>query len=123
MGKYDELFRAAEALKGDKLISERDEEGYYYTDAVKKFYDEVDKIGQLPDFCPGKDSEIVKRNGLKNVYTFDVSDKDAECVLAFLVYIYRGERFMDELTIDVIKEGVIGRAIDRLKELDAEEKA
>ncbi len=118
-GKFDELFGAADALKGDRLLEKSDDGETYYTDAVKYYIEAVYRFSQKnPEYDMGNYDDILMYNGFDNYETFDVSDKDAECCMAMLIFLNRGEHFGSDTVYRGIKCGLVERCIARLRELD-----
>ena len=129
MGKFDELYKAAEALKGDRLI-ERIERGYpVLSDAVNAFMKAVHGFHMAnPEYGLGDYFEILEQNGFSGgSLQFDAEDvdsMDARCIMAMLVFFTRAyHHSMNDMIVDYIKNGVVEKAVDRLKELEAGEKA
>ena len=122
-GKFDALFEAADALEGDKYFEEGDDGYPYYTDAVNRFFYEVEHFFvNNPDYDPRESRDILDRNGFENAYSFDLSDKDDRCVMALFLSMISHERFNDGLLGTMCKNGIVQKAVARLKELEESKK-
>ena len=127
MSKFDGLYRAAEALEGDKLI-ERKVRGYpVLSEAVKGFMKAVHGFHMAnPEFGLGDYFGILEQNGFLGdggrLFDADaVAAMDEQCIMAMLVYFTRAFRHSgNTMIVDCIRDGVVGRAIERLKALDGE---
>ncbi|MBR4749058.1 MAG: hypothetical protein IK083_05760 [Abditibacteriota bacterium] len=123
-GRFDALFRAAAALEGDRFF-EKEKDGHaVYTEAVRKFFDEVDRFFEDdPEYEAEKSLEILRQNGYFNMFDFDVSDKDARCVMALLMKIRTDDQYYDGVLGVMCKKGIVQEAVARLKELEEEKRA
>ena len=123
MGKFDELLEVADGLKGDKIV-EYVKDGYpVYTDAVMRFEHAVYRFhNENPDYGLKDYWGILEQNGFvsKLIY-FDLSDKDARCVMAMLMLVIRGERFCEGHIAGAFNSGVVQRVFGRLRELNESE--
>ena len=65
--------------------------------------------------------EILEKNGLewgtKSMSDADVSDLDAQCVMALIMGAVRAERFCDGALLGFFKDGSIKKWLERLKEV------
>lgn len=66
--------------------------------------------------------DILNQNGLKwgskSMSTADVSNLDAQCIMALITGAVRAERFCDGALLGFFKDGSIRKWLERLKELD-----
>ena len=135
MKKFTELTKFIEIIEKDKIgefVFDNESKGtwedpiemtwFRYSEMSLEFIDavyEFDKANN--EYELHKYVDILKRNGisleesLKNV---DVSDLDAQCVLALIMSIIRGDRFCEGLLASYLKSGCIVKWLGRLKELD-----
>ena len=127
MGKFDELFRAAEALEGDALIEGKIRGYPVLSDALTGFMKAVHGFHMAnPEFGLGDYFEILEQNGFLGdggrLFDADaVASMDEQCIMAMLVYFTRAYRHSgNTMIVDCVRDGVVGRAIERLKALDGE---
>ncbi len=118
-GRFDALFRAADALEGDRFF-EKEKDGHaVYTEAVINFFDEVEAFfADDPEYDATEYSEILERNEYYNIYDFDLSDKDERCVMALLMKIREDDRYYDGVLGAMCEKGIVQKAVARLRELD-----
>ena len=89
----------------------------------------IDAVYQLsdanPDFNLTRYSEILEQHGLEwnmeSLKGADVSDMDAQGVMAMLMGLMRGERFCDGCILASLKDGTVQRWLNRLKEISEDE--
>ncbi len=125
MGKFDGIYEAAEALEGDKPL-ERIVRGYpVLSDAVEGFMKAVHGFHMAnPEYGLGDYFGILEQNGFLSggdrLFDADtVAAMDDRCILAMLAFFTRAFRHsMNDMIVDYIKNGVVQKAVDRLKELE-----
>ena len=94
-----------------------------YSKVVLRFTSDLSAfIHEHPEFALNRYSEILEKNGLKwdgeSMREADVSDKDAQCVLALILGAVRAERFCDGALMGFFKDGSIEKWLKRLLEID-----
>lgn len=94
-----------------------------YSEMVDHFVAEVYTFhDKHPEFGLHRYGEILEENGLewggKSMSAADVSDKDAQCVLALILGAVRAERFCDGALMGFFKDGSIEKWLMRLLEID-----
>ena len=94
-----------------------------YSDMVDQFVEDVYSFSdEHPEFGLNRYGEILEKNGLewggKSMSAADVSDKDAQCVLALILGAVRAERFCDGALMGFFKDGSIEKWLTRLLEID-----
>ncbi len=133
MTKYDELLKIEEELKGDKFgewVHDKEHKGTKddpihlpfpnYTEAVFKFMDAVyNFVENNPDYDLSNYDEILERNGyrINDINAIDVSGMDEKCLMAFFVFLVRGERFCDGMILSALEKGTIQKCFKRLREI------
>lgn len=86
-----------------------------FVDAVYKFNNENDEYDLFNYKAILEKNGITFDNSLENV---NVSTLDAQCVLALIMSVVRGDRFCEGLLATFLKNGCIVKWLERLKELD-----
>ena len=137
MSRYDNILKYIDLLKDDSVGKWHFDEEHkgteddpihmayvQYTQIVREFIGEIFKFHENnPDFELANYKSILAKRGIKKVNNPDVSDMDAQGVMALLMSIARGERFCDGLILVYIKNGTVMKWLLRLKEIrDLEEK-
>ena len=94
-----------------------------YSDMVDQFVEDVYSFSdEHPEFGLNRYGEILEKNGLEwggqSMSAADVSDKDAQCVLALILGAVRAERFCDGALMSFFKDGSIEKWLTRLLEID-----
>ena len=94
-----------------------------YSEMVDHFVADVYSFhDEHPEFELNRYGEILEKNGLewggKSMSAADVSDKDAQCVLALILGAVRAERFCDGALMGFFKDGSIEKWLMRLLEID-----
>lgn len=94
-----------------------------YSDMVHHFIDDIyDFIDHNKDMELNRYGDILNQNGLKwgskSMSTADVSNLDAQCIMALITGAVRAERFCDGALLGFFKDGSIRKWLERLKELD-----
>jgi hypothetical protein len=77
--------------------------------------------GSHPEYGLERYNELLEQNGLEwseKMSNADVSDKDAQCVLALIVGAVRAERFCDGALRSFFENGSIKKWLARLLEID-----
>lgn len=91
-----------------------------YTDTVNSLVWEVYTFdNNNPDYGLKDYLDILDRYGYKDVppQTIDVSNVNAQCLMAMFMWLIRGERFCDGLILETLESGIVQRWIGRLREL------
>ena len=93
-----------------------------YSELVHRFIDDVYEFNDAnKDFGLNRYGEILERNGLewgtKSMSEADVSQLDAQCVMALIMGAVRAERFCEAL-LGFFRDGSIRKWLERLKEID-----
>ena len=93
-----------------------------YSEMADKFVEDVYAFhNEHPEFELNRYGEILEKNGLEwggNMSTANVSDKDAQCILALIIGAVRAERFCDGALLAFFKNGSIEKWLTRLLEID-----
>ncbi|MCB5377212.1 MAG: DUF6508 domain-containing protein [Flavonifractor plautii] len=94
-----------------------------YSELVHRFIDDVYEFNDAnKDFGLNRYGEILERNGLewgtKSMSEADVSQLDAQCVMALIMGAVRAERFCDGALLGFFRDGSIRKWLERLKEID-----
>ena len=93
-----------------------------YSEMVHHFIEDVYDFNENnKDFELTHYVEILEKNGLewgtKSMSDADVSDLDAQCVMALIMGAVRAERFCDGALLGFFKDGSIKKWLERLKEV------
>ena len=93
-----------------------------YFETENKFVQDVYAFQDShPEYNLERYNELLEQNGLEwsgNMCIADVSDKDAQCVLALIVGAVRAERFCDGALRSFFENGSIKKWLKRLLEID-----
>ena len=93
-----------------------------YTDASFQFLDAVYKFNNENDeYDLVNYKAILEKNGItfeESLVNVDVSDANAQCILALIMSVVRGDRFCEGLLAKFLKNGCIVKWLERLNELD-----
>lgn len=96
-----------------------------YSETVEKFIKDLNIfIIKNKELELNKYEDILQRNGIQHnidvIYNTDVSDKDAQCVMAMFMFVLRAERFSEGNILDFLECGSIIKWLKRLNEIDAD---
>lgn len=94
-----------------------------YSEMVHHFIDDVYKFNENnKDFGLNRYGEILEKNGLewgaRSMPEADVSQLDAQCIMALIMGAVRAERFCDGALLGLFEDGSIRKWLERLKEID-----
>lgn len=94
-----------------------------YSEMVDQFVEDVYSFSnEHPEFGLNRYGEILEKNGIewgsKSMSAADVSDKDAQCVLALILGAVRAERFCDGALMGFFKDGSVRTWLTKLLEMD-----
>lgn len=93
-----------------------------YSEMVDGFVKDVYAFNdEHPEFGLNRYGEILEKNGLEwggKMSAADVSNKDAQCVLALIIGAVRAERFCDGALMGFFKDGSVEKWLMRLLEID-----
>ncbi len=94
-----------------------------YSVLVHHFLDDVyEYVDSCKDLGLNRYGEILEKNGLewgtKSMSEADVSQLDAQCIMALIVGAVRAERFCDGALLGFFEDGSIRKWLERLKEID-----
>lgn len=136
MNKYDNLIKYLPLLEDDNFgtwVIDRKNDGTMehpihmpfvnYSEMVNHFIDDIyDFVDHNEDMKLTQYNEILNKNGFewgsKSMSEADVSDLDAQCIMALLVGAVRAERFCDGALLGFFKDGSIRKWLERLKKID-----
>lgn len=136
MSKYENLIKYLPLLDEDTFgtwVIDRENDGtsehpkqmpfVNYSEMAHHFIEDVyDFIAHNEDMELTRYGDILNKNGLewgnKSMSEADVSDFDAQCIMALLTGAVRAERFCDGALLRFFKDGSIRKWLVRLKELD-----
>lgn len=136
MGRFDKLTSYLAQLDGDDIGTwhiDRENNGtpehpiqmpfVNYSVLVHHFLDDVyECVDTCKDLGLNRYGEILEKNslewGTKSMSEADVSQLDAQCVMALIVGAVRAERFCDGALLGFFEDGSIRRWLERLKEID-----
>ena len=120
MSKYDSLVKYICILDGDSFgswVIDRENDGTLEHPIQMPYVSYSDKDMELNRY-----GDILNQNGLKwgskSMSTADVSNLDAQCIMALITGAVRAERFCDGALLGFFKDGSIRKWLERLKELD-----
>ena len=93
-----------------------------YTEVVNELIDAVYKFeDENPEYELTKYGELLKERGLewgqRSMENADVSNMDAQGIMALLMGMVRAERFCDGAIMGMIKSGAVKKWLMRLQEL------
>ena len=134
MQKFQALTKYAPLIARDEIgswVIDRENDGsaehpihipvVSYSDMVEAFVRDVyDFCHEHPELGLTEYRKILKRNGLKCDGNDDLSDKDAQCVLALILCAVRTERFCTGTLMSLFKNGSMEAWLTRLLEIDGE---
>lgn len=94
-----------------------------YSEKVDRFVEDVYEFSDMhPEYALNRYGEILEKNGLKwestSMSDADVSEQNAECILALILGAIRAERFCDGALLSFFKNGSIEKWLKRLLEID-----
>lgn len=95
-----------------------------YSDIVNDFVSDVYKLNdENPEFCLNNYSDILEKNDIKwaqdPLENADVSNLNAQCIMALIISVVRAERFCDGTLLSFLKSGTIKKWLIRLQEIDS----
>ena len=133
--KFDKLIGLLEPLETDSVgewIIDKEHKGTEddpipfpypkYTEVVNELIDAVYKFeDENPEYELTKYGELLKERGLewgqRSMENADVSNMDAQGIMALLMGMVRAERFCDGAIMGMIKSGAVKKWLMRLQEL------
>lgn len=129
--KFDKLIGLLEPLETDSVgewIIDKEHKGTEdfpypkYTEVVNELIDAVYKFeDENPEYELTKYGELLKGRGLewgqRSMENADVSNMDAQGIMALLMGMVRAERFCDGAIMGMIKSGAVKKWLMRLQEL------
>lgn len=133
--KFDKLIGLLEPLETDSVgewIIDKEHKGTEddhihfpypkYTEVVNELIDAVYKFeDENPEYELTKYRELLKGRGLewgqRSMENADVSNMDAQGIMALLMGMVRAERFCDGAIMGMIKSGAVKKWLMRLQEL------
>ena len=136
MGKYDILTKYIPIIQEDSIgewVVDKENDGtpehpmqlpfVSYSEMVHKFINDVYTFEENnKDMELTRYGDILKDNGLewgaKSMKNADVSNLNAQCVLALIMGVVRAERFCDGALLDFFKSGCILKWLERLKSIE-----
>ena len=138
MAKFIELTKFIEVIEKNKIgewIIDTESKGtsddpiqmpwVKYTDVSIGFVDAVYKFSNDNDeFDLFNYKAILEKTGItfeESLVNVDVSALDAQCILALIMSVVRGDRFCEGHLASFLKNGCIVKWLKRLKELDEQE--
>lgn len=96
-----------------------------YSGLVREFEEEFYRFAEIhPEYEHTRYGEILEKHnipwgwGSREMHESDVSDFDAQCVLALITGAIRAERFCDGALLAFFRDGSISRWLKRLKDMD-----
>ena len=139
MGKFDELIALLEPLENDSYgdwTFDKTHKGTLedpmhmpfieYTEIVHSLIQAVYRFSENnPDYELREYTKLLKDRGLEWNHSVlesaDVSNMDAQGVMAILMGLIRGERFCDGVILASLKKGIVQKWLRRLKEISESE--
>ena len=133
--KFDKLIGLLELLENNSVgewIIDKEHKGTEddpihfpypkYTEVVNELIDAVYKFeDENPEYELTKYGELLKERGLewgqRSMENADVSNMDAQGIMALLMGMVRAERFCDGAIMGMIKSGAVKKWLMRLQEL------
>ena len=133
--KFDKLIGLLEPLENDSVgewIIDKEHKGTeddhihfpypMYTEVVNELIEAVYEFEhENPEYELTKYGELLKKRGLewrqRSMENADVSNMDAQGIMALLMGMVRGERFCDGAIMGMIKSGAVKKWLLRLQEL------
>ncbi|MEK4337861.1 MULTISPECIES: DUF6508 domain-containing protein [Bacillus] len=94
-----------------------------YSETVRRFIEDVYTFAeQHQEMELTRYSEILKENriegGMNDMGNVDISNVNAQCVLALIMGVLRAERFCEGVILDVFTKGTIVKWLERLERLE-----
>ncbi|MEH7551960.1 DUF6508 domain-containing protein [Bacillus altitudinis] len=94
-----------------------------YSETVRRFIEDVYTFAeQHQEMELTRYSEILNENGIEggtnDMENVDISNVNAQCVLALIMGVLRAERFCDGVILDVFTNGTIVKWLERLERLE-----
>ncbi|WP_342502470.1 DUF6508 domain-containing protein [Bacillus sp. FSL R5-0397] len=94
-----------------------------YSETVRRFIEDVYTFAeQHQEMELTRYSEILKENGIEggtnDMENVDISNVNAQCVLALIMGVLRAERFCEGVILDVFTNGTIVKWLERLERLE-----
>ena len=91
-----------------------------YSDLAEEFIHDVYKLQEKMELYRYED--ILKENGMEwnveSIKNVDVSNLNAQCVLALIMGVVRAERFCDGVLLDFFNSGCIVKWLERLNNIE-----
>ena len=134
MSKFDEITSLLELLEGDtygEWFVDKEHKGtiddpfqmpyLIYTETVQKFITAVyDFCDANPDYKLTNYKDILQERGVEwtmaSLRRANVENMDSQGVMALLMGLIRGERFCGGSILEALKEGMVQKWLNRLKE-------
>lgn len=94
-----------------------------YSETVRRFIEDVYTFAeQHQEMRLTRYSEILKENGIEggmnDMENVDISNVNAQCVLALIMGVLRAERFCEGVILDFFTNGTIVKWLERLERLE-----
>ncbi len=94
-----------------------------YSETVRRFIEDVYTFAeQHQEMELTRYSEILKENGIEDgtndMENVDISNVNAQCVLALIMGVLRAERFCEGVILDVFTNGTLVKWLERLEHLE-----
>lgn len=94
-----------------------------YSETVRRFIEDVYTFAeQHQEMELTRYREILKENGIEDgmndMENVDISNVNAQCVLALIMGVLRAERFCEGVILDFFKNGTIVKWLERLERLE-----
>ncbi|MGE6658657.1 DUF6508 domain-containing protein [Bacillus altitudinis] len=94
-----------------------------YSETVRRFIEDVYTFAeQHQEMELTRYSEILKENGIEggtnDMENVDISNVNAQCVLALIMGVLRAERFCEGVILDFFTNGTIVKWLERLERLE-----
>lgn len=94
-----------------------------YSETVRRFIEDVYTFAEHhQEMELTRYSEILKENGIEGgtnaMENVDISNVNAQCVLALIMGVLRAERFCEGVILDFFKNGAIVKWLERLERLE-----
>ncbi|VXB09469.1 conserved hypothetical protein [Bacillus altitudinis] len=94
-----------------------------YSETVRRFIEDVYTfVEQHQEMELTRYSEILKENGIEDgmndMENVDISNVNAQCVLALIMGVLRAERFCEGVILDVFTNGTLVKWLERLEHLE-----
>ncbi len=136
MNKFDILTKYIPLIKGDSIgecVVDKESDGtaenpiqmpfVSYSEMVSSFIDDFYNFEESnKDLKLNRYRDILEENGIKwgidSMEKADVSDLNAQCVLALIMGAIRAERFCDGALLDFFESGCILKWLEKLDKID-----